>query len=118
MTMRRRMNLEDWAITAMAVGVGIFVGMILMTLVGLMVGGLWILVVIFLPLLLLQFVFEGALYGLWYGGRRLFGFTDRPQKPQPEPDVTVPWLRDKSFLIGLVFGATFTTLFGNIWSLA
>lgn len=115
MTERRNMTAQDWAVTAMSIGVCIFIGLILTTLVALMFQGLWVLLIFAIPFLIAQFLFEGAVRGLWYGGRRLLGYPPKAPEADPTPDPAVPWLRANSGWIGIAIGAAAATVFGDVW---
>ena len=118
MTKRRAMNWEDRAITAMKLGAGIFIGIVLMTLIALIFEGLWMSLIIALPFVLLQLLFEGVIRLVWHGGRRILGYPAAAPEAAPEPDPSTPWLRAHSMMIGSLIGAFSVVIFSDVWSFA
>ena len=113
MTDRPDMRAEDWAVSAMLLGAGLIVGLILGMLVAMMIGGLWVLVLIGLPLLIIQFVFEAGIAGLWALARRRFGSRgDTVTPPAPVKERKLPWVRDHAFITGLGAAVLAVLLFG------
>lgn len=104
------MTVSDWGWTVGGLMFGGFVGLITGTLVVLLYSGLWVLAVLALPLLLLQFLFEGAiaaLVRLWKSWRG--------HQPSPKPTpchlrTHLPRLRRYSFHIGLFIGTGYGLL--------
>jgi hypothetical protein len=71
-TVRCKMTLADWGVTTAGLAVGGIFGLIIGAMVVLLYSGLWMLVILALPLLLAQFLFEGIIAGLvvlWQRGR-------------------------------------------------
>jgi hypothetical protein len=104
-TVRRKMTLADWGITATGLTVGLFAGLIVVGMIIVLYSGLWMLVILALPLLLFQLLFEGMLAGLVALWQRWRGHTPEPvQSNQP---AVIPWLRRYSFSIGFVIGVVY-----------
>ncbi|MEJ5020966.1 hypothetical protein WH297_14665 [Ochrobactrum vermis] len=105
-TVRRKMTPADWGVTTAGFAVGAFAGLIIGGMMVLLYSGLWMLVILALPLLIFQLLFEGMLAGLvalWHRWR------GRPPEAEPlaiNPAVG-PWLRRYSFNIGFVIGAVY-----------
>lgn len=104
---RRKMTLTDWGVTTAGLTVGVFVGLIIGGMIILLYSGLWMLVVLALPLLLFQFLFEGIIGGLIALWRRWLGRASEPEPIQRSPPADRPWLRRYSFSIGFVIGVMY-----------
>lgn len=101
------MTLADWGVTTAGLTVGVFVGLIIGGMIILLYSGLWMLVVLALPLLLFQFLFEGIIGGLIALWQRWYGRPREPEPIQSNPPANPPWLRRYSFSIGFVIGAVY-----------
>ena len=104
------MTLSDWGWTIAGLLFGAFVGLIVTTMAILLYSGLWVLVLLALQLMLLQFLSEWALDALVRGWRRWRGYRP-PEKPMPRHLRTdLPWPRRYGFHAGFCFGAIYSLL--------
>ena len=106
---RQTMTLPDWGWTAAALLFGAFVGLIVTTMAVMVVfRGLWMLVLLALPLLLIQLLFDrtlDALIGWW---KRWRGYPP-PEEPVPRHLRTnLPWPRLYGVHIGFAVGALYS----------
>ena len=104
------MTAPDWGWTIAGVLFGAFVGLIVTTMTVMLFRGLWMLVLLALPLLLVQFLFSWAFNALIDGWKRWRGYPP-PEKPAPRHLRTdLPWPRRYGFHIGFVLGAVYSLL--------
>lgn len=98
------MTLSDWALTMAGVLLGALVGSVLTMLCIWLYQGMWILVILFLPMLLVQVLFEGAVYWVVSLLRRS---KDTPEAVAVADRAPVPKLRQYSFQVGAVIGVAY-----------
>lgn len=108
---RRTMTLPDWGWPLAGLLFGGFVGLIVTTMAVMVVfRGLWILVLLALPLFLIQLLFDrtlDALIGWW---KRWRGYP-RPEEPVPRHQRTdLPWPRRYGFHIGFAVGSVYSLI--------
>ena len=114
MSGRPRMQAEDWAVSAMLFATGGIAGIIAGMVVAMLVGGLWVLVLIALPLFLLQLIFEGGIAGVVYLIRSKIrkGSGSGDPGEEMEPAAPVPWLRDHAFTLGFGLAVAYVLFLG------
>lgn len=106
-TVRRKMTPADWGVTTAGFAVGVFAGLIIGGMAILLYSGLWMLVVLALPLLLIQFLVEGMIGGFVAFWQRWRGGPHEPEPVQSNQSTDRPLLRRYSFSIGFVIGAVY-----------
>lgn len=105
----RSMTLPDWGWTMAGLLFGAFVGLIVTTMtVMILFRGLWMLVLLALPLMLVQLLFDRALDVLISGWKRWRGYPP-PEKPVPRHlRSDLPWPRRYGFHAGFAVGAVYS----------
>lgn len=110
-TDRRTMTLPDWGWTIASLLFGAFVGLIVTTMtVMFLFRGLWMLVLLALPLILLHLLLDRVLDVFIDGWNRWHGYPP-PEKPVPlHLRTDLPWPRRYGFHAGFAVGAIFSLL--------
>ncbi|MGX5722953.1 hypothetical protein [Shinella zoogloeoides] len=108
---RQTMTLPDWGWTAAALLFGAFVGLIVTTMAVMVVfRGLWILVLLALPFILAQLLFDRVLDALINGWKRWRGYPP-PEKPVPlHLRTDLPWPRRYGFHAGFAVGSVYSLI--------
>lgn len=98
------MTATDWLWAGGGLLFGAFAGLVMSSMAVLMYQGLWVLMLLVLPLFLVQLLFEATINGLWRHWRRWRGYP--PPTPVPSSPV-LPLPRRFAFLVGFCLGAAY-----------
>ncbi|UHS56857.1 hypothetical protein [Agrobacterium vaccinii] len=108
----KKISPSDLAWAAATLAFGAIVGLMVATLGVVVVRGFWIVLVLMLPFLLIQFLFEAGLSRM-----SLFimsFFKNTPEETPEPPTKEYPWWRRYSFHIGFPIGAAYGIF--SVWS--
>lgn len=101
------MTLSDWGWAVAGLVFGAFCGLVTVTMAALMVRGLWVLVLLALPILFAQLLFDFVIDSFIRRWKRWRGHSPPVEPVQRHLRTDLPWLRRYGFYIGFVFGGLY-----------
>ncbi|MET0171906.1 MAG: hypothetical protein ABW206_05855 [Agrobacterium vaccinii] len=108
----KKIRPSDLAWAAATLAFGAIVGLMVATLGVVVVRGFWIVLVLMLPFLLIQFLFEAGLSRMSFF---IMSFFKKIPEDEPEPlPKEYPWWRRYSFHMGFPIGAAYGIF--SVWS--